>query len=68
MASDEIEVEWNKEKVRVINNEYSDFKTFGLGYGYEFIELSKDILNSLISGKVIAWNDGEYSHFIKLGK
>lgn len=56
----------NCNSVKVIDNSYEAMKQYGFYCGYREYELTKDQVQQLLDGKIIAVNDGEYSGFFRL--
>jgi len=42
-------------------------EAWGMGYGAELVFLSAAHIAALLSGKLLAFSDGEYSHFLVFG-
>jgi len=42
--------------------------SYGHNYGSDTVVLSKEHLLALSNGKMLAWNDGEYSTFVVFSK
>lgn len=61
------ELDWNHE-ITILEYNYQALKNFGFGYGYDAKEITKEDIQALLDGKIIAFSDGEYSHFMKLKK
>lgn len=51
----------------VIEPTCSAIKEFGTGYGTELTFLSDESIQALRKGKLLAFSDGEYSHFLIYG-
>lgn len=52
--------------ITVIDNTIAARDAFGHGYGSGTILLNREHLDALEDGKVLALNDGEYTHFIQI--
>ena len=59
------EYDWDTE-VQIIDNTVDAMEKYGFACGSDFIELSQEKLTALLSGKVIAWSNGEYNTFLKI--
>lgn len=63
------EIEWKQEKwTEIIEPTREAVEKYGFGYGAEFLQFSKEDVQALLDGKIVVWNDGEYSHFVRLRK
>ena len=40
----------------------------GTGYGPEVVKITKEQLEQIIGGGVLAWDDGEYAHYMIMTK
>lgn len=60
------EIFQNCAPVEVIENSYEAMEKYGFYWGYSEYELTKDQVQQLLDGKIIAVNDGEYSAFFRL--
>ena len=56
----------NCNTVEVIDNSYESMEKYGFYLGYSEYELTKEQVQQLLDGKIIAVNDGEYSSFFRL--
>ena len=52
----------------VIEPTVKAIEEYGCGYGAELTYLSDEHIEALRSGKLLAFHDGEYSHFMILGE
>lgn len=52
--------------VKIIDNTDEAVNEYGTDCSWDLIELKKEHIRALQSGKMLAWNDGEYSTFIVL--
>lgn len=51
----------------VINNSLEAMKEFGLQYGYETFKITRNDIQALLDGKILAGDyDGGYSIFVRL--
>lgn len=51
----------------VIDNNLEAMKDFGLQYGYEVFKITKNDIQALLDGKMLAGDyDSEYSIFVRL--
>ena len=51
----------------VINNSLEAMKEFGFQYGYETFKITRNDIQALLDGKILAGDyDGEYSIFVRL--
>jgi hypothetical protein len=50
------------------NNEEDRKKLMSFGWGHEDITLTKKHIKALQEGKCLGWDDGEYTHLLKLKK
>lgn len=53
-------------ELQIIDNTHEAMEKYGFHWGYSLYEVSKEMLQSLLDGKVLAMNDGEYSTFIRM--
>lgn len=60
------EIFQNCNPVEVIDNSYEEMEKYGFYWGYSEYELTKEQVQQLLDGKIIAVNDGEYSAFFRL--
>lgn len=56
----------NCDSAEVIDNSYEAMEKYGFFWGYSEYELTRDQVQQLLDGKIIAVNDGEYSAFFRL--
>lgn len=55
--------------IQIINNDKKELEAFhNQFHGRSSIEITETILNNLLEGKLLAYNDGEYSTIIQLSK
>ena len=59
------EILQNCNPVEVIDNSYEAMEKYGFYWGYSEYELTKEQVQQLLDGKIIAVNDGEYSAFFR---
>lgn len=52
----------------IIENTEKAKEEHGYQWGYDEIELTQEMINALNKGKCLAYDDGEYMHFISLKK
>lgn len=50
--------------VEIIDGTDNAIARYGYRYGCEFIHVSQEHIAALLSGKMLAWNNDEYSIFI----
>lgn len=53
-------------KIEIIENTKEARDKFGRWWGCENVILTREHIKALLDGKCIAWNDGEYTHFLSL--
>ncbi|EHI70624.1 hypothetical protein ACVRY7_07990 [Streptococcus ictaluri] len=54
------------EEVSVLKNDSEISELHKKWWGGENIEITKEMLEALLDGKALGWDDGEYSHVIAL--
>jgi hypothetical protein len=52
----------------VIENTENAQKEFGCAWGAEWNQITEDDIKALKDGKQLAFNDGEYVHFLSMSK
>lgn len=52
--------------VEIIDNTKEARDEYGHWWGSEDVVLNKEHIQALIDGKCIAFNDGEYAHFVSI--
>lgn len=53
-------------KIEILDPSEEAQKEYGLLWGWDTIALSDKHIQALRDGKMLAWNDGEYSTFVLL--
>ena len=53
---------------KVIEPTVEAIESYGTGYGAELTFISRDHINALLDGKLLAFDDGEYAHFLIFGE
>lgn len=56
----------NVADVEIIENTKQGEDTYGHGYGSNTVVITNEHIKALLNGKQLAFNDGEYSHFITM--
>lgn len=56
----------NCELVSVVEDSYCAMKEYGFYWGCDTFEITKEQIEQLLNGKLLAMNNGEYSTFIRL--
>ncbi len=64
--TDDVDIEWRAGQFTALQLTYEAAKEYGFGYGCDFSIITKADIEILLAGKMLAFSDGEYSHFIKL--
>jgi hypothetical protein len=59
---------WPSQPVKVFDTLKEAMEAVGAGYGAELLRVTSEDLEKLKSGGIMAWDDGEYSHYIVLEK
>lgn len=54
------------ENVEIIEPSLEAIDDYGRYHGCDFIVLKKEHIQALLKGKSLAWNNGEYSTFVKV--
>lgn len=59
-------LDWQKtyDKAEIIENSRKAVEKFGTRNGWSLIALDEEQIQALLDGKALAYDDGEYSHFI----
>lgn len=52
--------------VEIIENTKQGEDAYGHGYGSDTVVITREHVEALLNGKQLAFNDGEYSHFITM--
>jgi len=48
----------------ILDPNMMDVKKFGFGYGSDLILIDDKTIEALMSGKLVAYSDGEYNHYM----
>lgn len=56
------------QNIEIIEASLEAQEKYGTRYGADTIILSREHLQALLDGKMLAWNDSEYSTFVVLEK
>lgn len=56
------------DSIEIINASKEAADQFGHGYGSDLIRLTQEHIKALEEGKMLAWQDSEYSTFVILDK
>lgn len=54
------------DEVEVVENSYEAMESYGFYWGYTEHEVTRDKVQQLLNGKILAVNNGEYATFIRL--
>jgi hypothetical protein len=54
------------DKVIILDATQEEANKFGHHFGSELVLLNKEHIEALFAGKMLAWDDGEYSTFVVL--
>ncbi len=54
--------------MNIIENSNKDRDQYGHCYGSENIILTSEHINALLNGKCVAFDDGEYTHFLSMAE
>lgn len=60
------DIEWSDDEIEIIERNYEALENYGLLFGESFVLLTPEHIKALQAGKVLAFNNGEYSTFLGL--